>query len=50
MTYSYDFSWFYADIDDAIDLSIEKVSTKDDRTNAIPACDDTPKPSTEYIE
>ena len=50
MVDSFDFSWFYGDIDDAIDLSIEKVGTKDDRTNTISSCDDTSKPGTKHIE
>jgi len=50
MAYSFDFFWFYADIDDVIDLSNEKVGTTDDRTNTIPSSDDTPEPSTKHIE
>lgn len=44
------FSWFYADIDDIIDLSIEKVGSTNEGTNTISPCDDTAKPGTEYIE
>lgn len=43
-------SWFYANIDEIIDLSIEKVGTTNEGANIISPCDDTAKSSTEHIE
>lgn len=45
-----DISWFYANIDDIIDLSTEGMDTTNEGANTVSPCNDIAGPSTKYIE